>query len=67
MADRLLHGDIQRANLEAHELIGRFKLYTSGAIWEQLSDDQWVKIGELPRESDRRAFLMGRLDDQWGK
>ena len=64
MSERLvLHGDIQRALIEANEVCERFKLYPDGWVWE-LHPSGWVRIGMVPRASDRAALLWGRLDNR---
>ena len=61
----VLHGDIQRALIEANEVCGRFRLYPDGAVWE-VHPSGWVKVGVLPRASDREALMWGRLDAKAG-
>lgn len=63
MSQPITHGELQRAGLEANDLCAAFKFYPDGAVWERIGGGSWVKIAEIPRESDRRAFLLGRLDE----
>lgn len=61
-----LHGDIQRALIEANEVCDRFRFYSDGSVWE-VHPAGWVRVGVLPRTSDRAALLWGRLDAKAGK
>lgn len=64
MADRLiLHGDIQRALIEANEVCERFRFTPDGWVWE-LHPSGWAKVCMAPRAVDRRAYLWGRLDEK---
>lgn len=66
MAERLvLHGDIQRALIEANEVCGLFRIYPDGWVWE-MHPTGWARIGQIFRASDREALLWGRLDEKLG-
>lgn len=63
MADKLLHGLIQKALGDAVALNDKFRCYSSGEVWLQGATG-WYCVGKLAREQDREDFLLSKLTQE---
>lgn len=63
MADKIVHGLIQKALLTANELHSRYRIQSDGALWE-IHPTGWIRTGTIARPQDREDFLLSKLTQE---
>lgn len=63
MAERILHGFIQKAKLDAEASRLRMMINTAGQVWKH-DGFTWQPSGSLPDKQDREDFLVAQLSQQ---